>query len=148
MKTYSIKPSDIKKQWLVVDATDQTLGRLATEVARLLRGKHKASFVPHLDCGDNVVVINAERVNLTGNKLKEKFYYHHSGYIGGIKSISAADIMKTHPERLIEFAVRGMLPHNTLGRHVGKNLKVYAGAEHPHAAQKAVAAAPRLAVKK
>lgn len=147
MKTYSVKPADIKKQWLVVDAAGKTLGRLSSEVAHLLRGKHKTTFVPHLDCGDNVVVINAAQVELTGSKLKNKFYYHHSGYIGGIKSISAGDLLKTYPERLIEFAVRGMLPHNTLGRHVGKNLKVYAGAEHPHAAQKAVPATPRTAAK-
>ncbi len=147
MKTYSVKPADIKKQWLVVDAAGKTLGRLSSEVAHLLRGKHKTSFVPHLDCGDNVIVINAAQIELTGNKLKDKFYYHHSGYIGGIKSISAGDLLKTYPERLIEFAVRGMLPHNTLGRHVGKNLKVYAGAQHPHEAQKAVPATPRLAAK-
>ncbi len=147
MMTHKVKPSDIKKQWVVIDAAGQTLGRLASQVAYILRGKNKVQFTPNYDTGDNVVVINAAEVVLTGNKLKEKNYYHHTGYIGGIKSISAQDLLKKNPERLIEFAVRGMLPHNTLGRNVGKNLKVYAGTEHPHLGQKPVAAAPRLAGK-
>lgn len=144
MKTYSVKPSDVKKQWVVVDAAGQTVGRLATEVARVLRGKHKPTFVPHLDTGDNVVVINAEKVKFTGNKWKDKFYHHHSGYIGGIKSIPAETMLVKHPERILEHAIRGMLPKGPLGRKVGKNLKVYAGSEHPHTAQKPVAMQSRL----
>jgi len=144
MKTYSVKPTDVKKQWVVVDAAGQTVGRLATEVARVLRGKHKPTFVPHLDTGDNVVVINAEKVKFTGNKMKDKFYHHHTGYIGGIKSISAENLMAKKPERVLEIAIRGMLPKGPLGRKIGLNLKVYAGSEHPHAAQKPVAMKPRL----
>ena len=144
MKTQSITPSDIKKQWLVVDAQDKSLGRVASEVSRLLRGKHKPSFVPHLDCGDNVIVINAEKVNLTGKKLDTKFYYRHSNYIGGIKSTVARDMLENNPDRLVNIAVKGMLPHNKLGRKVFGNLKVYAGSEHPHEAQKPVAAPARL----
>ena len=148
MKTYSVKPSDIKKQWVIFDAEGQTLGRFASEIARVLRGKNKASYVPHLDCGDNVVVVNAAKIKLTGLKLQDKIYYHHSAYVGGIKAIKAQDLLAAHPERLVEFAVRGMLPHNSLGRNVGKNLKVYAGTEHPHLAQKPVPAQPRVAVGK
>ncbi|NDE14212.1 50S ribosomal protein L13 [bacterium] len=144
MKTYSVKPTDVKKQWVVVDAAGQTVGRLATEVARVLRGKHKPTFVPHLDTGDNVVVINAEKVKFTGNKMKDKFYHHHTGYVGGIKSISAENLMAKKPERVLEIAIRGMLPKGPLGRKIGLNLKVYAGSEHPHAAQKPVAMKPRL----
>ncbi len=144
MKTYSVKPTDVKKQWVVVDAAGQTVGRLATEVARVLRGKHKPTFVPHLDTGDNVVVINAEKVKFTGNKIKDKFYHHHTGYIGGIKSISAENLLAKKPERVLELAIRGMLPKGPLGRKIGLNLKVYAGSEHPHAAQKPVAMKPRL----
>lgn len=144
MKTHSVKPADVKKQWVVVDAAGQTLGRLASEVALILRGKNKVNFTPHVDTGDNVIVLNASKVVMTGNKLTQKRYYHHTGYIGGIKSISAQDLMKKKPEQVIEFAVRGMLPHNTLGKHIGKNLKVYAGSEHPHVGQKAVPATPRL----
>ena len=144
MKTYSVKPSDIKKQWVVVDAADQTVGRLATEVARVLRGKHKPTFVPHLDTGDFVVVINAEKVKFTGNKMKDKFYHHHTGWIGGIKSISAETMLAKKPEGILEHAIRGMLPKGPLGRKVGLNLKVYAGSEHPHAAQKPVAMQPRM----
>ena len=144
MKTYSIKPSDIKKQWVVVDAADQTVGRLATEVARVLRGKHKPTFVPHLDTGDFVVVINAEKVKFTGNKMKDKFYHHHTGWVGGIKSISAENQLAKFPERILEHAIKGMLPKGPLGRKVGLNLKVYAGSEHPHVAQKPVAMKPRL----
>ncbi len=144
MKTYSVKPADIKKQWVVVDAADQTVGRLATEVARVLRGKHKPTFVPHLDTGDFVVVINAEKIKFTGNKMKDKFYHHHTGWIGGIKSISAETMLAKKPERILEHAIRGMLPKGPLGRKVGLNLKVYAGSEHPHAAQKPVAMQPRM----
>lgn len=144
MKTYSVKPADIKKQWVVVDAADQTVGRLATEVARVLRGKHKPTFVPHLDTGDFVVVINAEKVKFTGNKMKDKFYHHHTGWIGGIKSISAETMLAKKPERILEHAIRGMLPKGPLGRKVGLNLKVYAGSEHPHVAQKPVAMQPRM----
>ena len=146
MKTCSIKPVDIQKNWVIVDATGKSLGRLASEVARVLRGKHKPSFVPHLDCGDNVVVTNAARVNLTGRKWEQKNYYHHSGYIGGIKEISAQDLLAKHPERLVQFAVKGMLPKTKLGRKVYLNLKVYAGDEHKHQAQKPGLMEPRTAI--
>ena len=136
MKTHSIKQSDIKKKWVIVDAADQTLGRLATEVARVLRGKHKATFTPHLDTGDNVIVINAAKVKMTGTKLTDKFYHHHTGYIGGIKQKSASLIMETNPERLISIAVRGMLPKNKLGRGLSTNLRVYADDKHSHEGQK------------
>jgi large subunit ribosomal protein L13 len=135
-KTYSAKAEDIEREWWVVDATDQTLGRLATQVASLLRGKHKPSFTPHVDCGDYVVVINAERVHVTGQKLDQKMYYRHSGYPGGLKTISLRDQLKKRPERVIESAVRGMLPKNRLGRRIRAKLKVYAGPDHPHAGQK------------
>jgi large subunit ribosomal protein L13 len=144
MKTFSVKPADIQKNWIVVDAADQPLGRVSTEIARLLRGKHKPTFVPHLDCGDNVIVINAEKVKLTGNKWLNKFYHHHTGYIGGIKSISARDLFDKKPEALIEKAVKGMLPKNKLSRHIFLNLRVYKGSEHGHEAQKPVVAQSRL----
>lgn len=143
MKTHSIKQSDIKKKWVIVDAADQTLGRLATEVARVLRGKHKATFTPHLDTGDNVIVINAAKVKMTGTKLTDKFYHHHTGYIGGIKQKSANDILDTNPERLISIAVRGMLPKNKLGRGLSTNLRVYADDKHGHEGQKPEAMALR-----
>lgn len=145
MKTCSIKPADIRKKWVTVDATGQSLGRLASEVARVLRGKHKPSFVPHLDCGDYVVVTNAAKVKLTGRKLEQKNYHHHTGYIGGIKEIPAQELLEKHPERLVQFAVRGMLPKSKLGRKVYLNLKVYAGAEHQHGAQKPEPMHPRTA---
>lgn len=145
MKTTSIKPASIQKKWVVVDAADQTLGRLATEIARNLRGKHRATFTPHLDTGDHVVVVNAEKIKLTGSKWSDKSYYWHSGYIGGIKSATASEIRAKKPERLIEIAVKGMLPKNKLGRKIFKNLKVYAGAEHPHEAQKPDMMKPRTA---
>jgi large subunit ribosomal protein L13 len=145
MKTCSITPADIKKKWLIVDAAGKPLGRLASEVARVLRGKHKPDFVPHLDCGDNVVVTNAAHVILTGNKPNKKIYYNHSGYIGGIKAIVAKDLLAQHPERAIEFAVKGMLPKNKLAREIMKNLRVYPGTDHMHTAQKPEAMAPRLA---
>jgi len=145
MKTTSVTPTDIKKQWVLIDATNQPVGRVAAEVARLLRGKHKANYVPHLDCGDNVIIVNAAKTIFTGRKLEKKFYYHHSSYIGGIKATAAKDLMANKPERVFEHAVRGMLPHNKLGRKVFHNVKIYAGAEHPHEAQKPVAAPLRLA---
>lgn len=136
MKTYSAKPSDITKEWLLVDAADVPLGRLATRVANLLRGKHKPTFTPHIDTGDFVVVVNAERVRLTGNKREGKIYYRHSGYIGGLKAVSYGRLMDTKPEFVIQKAVRGMLPHNKLGRAQLKKLKVYKGLQHKHEAQK------------
>ena len=134
MKTYSTKPSDIERQWHVVDASDKVLGRLATEVARLLMGKHKPIFSPNLDTGDYVIVINADKVRVTGNnKAEQKLYYRHSGYPGGFKSISLEKTMQTNPARVIEHAVKGMLPHNRLGAKMRKKLKVYAGDTHPPA---------------
>ena len=135
MKTYTTKASDIERQWHVIDASGKTLGRLSTQIARLLMGKHKPIFSPNLDTGDYVVVINAEKVRVTGNKPRQKFYYRHSGYPGGIKSISLERMMQTHPTRVIEHAVKGMLPHTRLGASMKKKLKVYAGDSHPHLAQ-------------
>ncbi len=143
MKTHSVKAADIKKQWVIVDAADQALGRVASQIAYLLRGKHKTTFVPHLDGGDNVVVINADKIRLTGLKWKDKVYYHHTSYVGGIKAIKADDLVKKDPSRMISHAVKGMLPANKLGRQILKNMKVYSGAEHPHEAQKPVAAQKR-----
>lgn len=145
MKTHNVKPSEIEKKWVLIDASGQSLGRVASEIARVIRGKHKPSFVPYLDSGDNVVVINAEKIQLTGRKLKQKHYYRYSGYIGGLKSISAENLLATKPERLIQAAVKGMLPKSKLGRQILSNLKIYAGETHPHAAQKPVAASPRIA---
>ena len=135
MPTSMPKESDIQRKWYVVDAEGQVLGRLATRVATVLRGKHKPIFTPHLDVGDHVVVINAEKVQLTGRKLKDKQYRWHTGYIGGLKEVSAETMLRTHPDRVIEWAVEGMLPKNRLGRAMAKKLKVYRGAEHPHTAQ-------------
>jgi len=135
MKTYITKPSDIKREWHVIDASDKALGRLATEVARLLMGKHKPIISHNLDTGDFVVVINADKIRVTGNKAKQKLYYRHSGYPGGLKSISLEKMMQTNPARVIEYAVKGMLPHNRLGATMRKKLKVYAGDTHPHLAQ-------------
>lgn len=135
MKTFSAKSDQVKREWLLIDANGKTLGRLATEIARRLRGKHKPEYTPHVDTGDYVVVINAEKVAVTGNKQKDKIYYHHTGYIGGIKSISFEKLIASHPERAIETAVKGMLPKNPLGRAMYKKLKVYAGVDHPHTAQ-------------
>jgi len=132
MKTYSTKASDIKREWHIIDASDKVLGRLATQVASLLMGKHKSIYSPNLDTGDFVVVINAAKVQVTGNKMKQKLYYRHSGYPGGLKSISLEKMMQTHPTRVIEHAVKGMLPHNRLGAKMFKKLKVYAGDTHPH----------------
>ena len=135
MKTYSAKPADIEKKWILIDAEGVVLGRLASIVAMRLRGKHKATFTPHMDMGDNVIVINAEKVALTGRKADQKTYFTHSGYMGHEKHIPFRRMIATHPDRVIELAVRGMLPKNTLGRHMRKKLKVYAGAAHPHQGQ-------------
>lgn len=135
MKTYSAKKEEIVHRWYVVDATDQTLGRLATQIANVLRGKTKPIYTPHLDCGDYVIVVNAERIRVTGNKLDEKFYHRHSGYPGGLTSISLRNQLRLHPDRVITEAVRRMLPKNLLSREILKKLKVYKGSEHPHAAQ-------------
>ncbi|MCB1674833.1 MAG: 50S ribosomal protein L13 [Halioglobus sp.] len=135
MKTYSAKPAEVTRDWFVVDADGKTLGRLASEIAHRLRGKHKAEYTPHVDTGDYIVVINAEKVRVTGAKTTDKIYHHHTGYPGGLKSISFEKLIDKAPERVIQGAVRGMLPHNPLGRAMFKKLKVYAGAEHPHAAQ-------------
>jgi len=135
VKTYSTKLSEIKREWHVIDATDQILGRLATQVTRLLMGKHKPIFSRNLDTGDFVVIINAEKVRVTGNKAKQKVYYRHSGYPGGLKSITYDKLMQTNPTRVIEHAVKGMLPHTRLGASIMKKLKVYVGDTHPHLAQ-------------
>ena len=135
MKTYSVKASEINRNWHVIDAKDKVLGRLATEAARLLMGKHKSIFSPHMDTGDFVVVINAEKVRTSGNKLQQKLYHRHSGYPGGLKSITLEEMLKTKPSRVIEHAVKGMLPKNRLGNSMLKKLKVYAGDAHPHLAQ-------------
>jgi large subunit ribosomal protein L13 len=135
MKTYAVKASEIERRWWLVDATDQTLGRLATRIATLLEGKHKPMYSPHLDTGDHVVVINAARVKVTGNKLVQKRYYRHSGYPGGLKEESLQALMARKPELVIERAVKGMLPQNRLGRAMFRKLKVYGGSNHPHQAQ-------------
>ena len=135
MKTYSAKPHEVDQKWLLVDAEGQTLGRMATAIATRLRGKHKAEYTPHVDTGDFVVVINADKVTVTGNKAKDKIYYSHSGFPGALKSISFEKLLEKAPERVIKQAVKGMLPRNSLGRAMFKKLKVYAGAEHPHTAQ-------------
>ena len=135
MKTYSAKAETVERDWYLIDADGKTLGRLATEVARRLRGKHKAVYTPHVDTGDYIVVINAEKVKVTGNKAKDKMYYNHSGYMGGLKEINFEDLIQKAPERVIEAAVKGMLPKNPLGRAMYRKLKVYAGKEHKHTAQ-------------
>jgi large subunit ribosomal protein L13 len=135
MKTFTATPSTITRDWYLVDATDKTLGRLATQIASRLRGKHKPMFTPHMDTGDHIVVINAEKVRVTGNKLNDKMYHHHTGYIGNLKSINLGKQLQQHPERVIEVAVKGMLPKRSLGRTMFRKLHVYAGAEHPHSAQ-------------
>ncbi|MFP5019846.1 50S ribosomal protein L13 [Pseudonocardia phyllosphaerae] len=136
MPTYSPKPGDITHAWHVIDANDVRLGRLATHAATLLRGKHKPTYAPHVDGGDFVVIINAEKVSLSGNKHQDKHVYHHSGFPGGLRSRSAGEMLETHPDRLVEKAVKGMLPKNRLGRAMAKKLKVYSGPSHPHEAQK------------
>jgi len=135
MTTFSAKPDEVRRQWFVVDAADKVLGRLASEIARRLRGKHKAEYTPHVDTGDHIVVINAEKVRFTGAKEENKLYWRYSGYPGGIKSDSVKELRVTHPERIIESAVKGMLPKNPLGRQMFKKLHVYAGPEHRHQAQ-------------
>jgi large subunit ribosomal protein L13 len=135
MKTYMANSQTVERKWFVVDAAGKTLGRLSTEVASVLRGKHKPTFTPHVDCGDYVIVINAKEVNLTGNKWEDKNYYRHSRYPGGLKTTNAKTMNATFPERIVEFAVKGMLPKGRLGRATFKKLYVYAGSEHPHAAQ-------------
>ena len=135
MRTFSPKSSDITRQWHVVDATDVVLGRLASHVATLLRGKHKPIFAPHVDTGDFVIVVNADKVALSGNKLEDKQAYRHSGYPGGLRAMNYGELMAKHPERVVEKAVKGMLPKNSLGRQTLRKLKVYAGPDHPHQAQ-------------
>ncbi len=135
MKTYSAKTNEVSRNWLLFDATGKTLGRMATEIASRLKGKHKAEFTPHVDTGDYVVVVNAEKVRVTGNKAKDKMYYSHSGYPGGLKSIPFEKLIDKSPEKVIKLAVKGMLPKTPLGRSMFKKLKVYAGAKHPHEAQ-------------
>jgi large subunit ribosomal protein L13 len=134
-KTYVTKKESVQREWYVVDATGQTLGRLAARIARVLRGKHKPVYSPSVDAGDYVVVVNAEKIRVTGRKLDKKIYYRHSGYPGGLKEITLRDLLQKHPTRVIEHAVRGMLPKNRLGRRMFRKLKVYAGPDHPHAAQ-------------
>ncbi|MEG2948913.1 MAG: 50S ribosomal protein L13 [Raoultibacter sp.] len=135
MKTYYAKPSEVEHAWVLIDAEEQILGRVATKAAHILKGKHKPTYTPHIDTGDYVVIINADKIRLTGNKASAKEYFRHSGFPGGLKSETFEEAMAKHPERVIEHAVKGMLPKNTLGRAMGKKLKVYAGAEHPHMAQ-------------
>jgi large subunit ribosomal protein L13 len=135
MKTYSARPQDVRRQWHLIDAEGKTLGRLATEVARRLRGKHKPEYTPHIDTGDYIVVINAEKIHVTGRKMSDKMYHHHTGYIGNLKSISLEKLLDRKPEKVIQLAVKGMMPRGPLGRAMLGKLKVYAGPEHPHAAQ-------------
>ncbi|RWR10650.1 50S ribosomal protein L13 [Siminovitchia fortis] len=134
--TYMAKAGDINRKWYVVDAEGKTLGRLATEVATLLRGKHKPTYTPNVDTGDHVIIVNAAKIELTGNKLQDKMYYRHSGFAGGIKATNAAEMRAKRPEKMIELAIKGMLPKGPLGRQMFRKLNVYAGAEHPHQAQK------------
>jgi large subunit ribosomal protein L13 len=136
VKTYTVKPGDIKRQWRLVDAEGKTLGRLASRIAAILKGKHKPIYTPHADVGDFVIVINADKIHVTGRKMLQKMYHRHSGYPGGLKSINLRDLLQRHPTRAVEYAVKGMLPKNRLGRRMFKKLKVYAGSDHPHQAQK------------
>jgi len=135
VKTFSAKPHEIGREWFVVDAQGQTLGRLAARVATILRGKHKPIYTPHVDCGDYVIVVNAGKINVTGQKLDQKMYYRHSGYPGGLRQVSLRRQLQIHPDRIVETAVRGMLPKNRLGRKMFKKLKIYVGPDHPHQAQ-------------
>ena len=138
MKTFSAKPAEVRRDWFVVDATGKTLGRLSTEIAHRLRGKHKPEYTPHVDTGDYIVVVNAEKVRVTGNKLKDKMYHHHTGYIGNLKSKSLETMLEEHPERVLQSAVKGMLPKGPLGRQMFKKLRVFKGPEHDHAAQQPI----------
>ena len=138
MKTFSAKPAEVRRDWYVVDATGKTLGRLSTEIARRLRGKHKPEYTPHVDTGDYIVVVNAEKIRVTGNKLKDKIYHHHTGYIGNLKSIPLDKLLEEHPERALEKAVKGMLPRGPLGRKMFAKLRVFAGPEHKHTAQQPI----------
>jgi large subunit ribosomal protein L13 len=135
MKTFSAKPAEVKRDWYVVDADGKTLGRLASEIARRLRGKHKPEYTPHVDTGDYIIVVNVEKIGVTGNKEKDKLYHHHTGYTGNLKTTSVEKLRQTHPDRILTHAVKGMLPKNPLGRAMFKKLKVYSGAEHDHQAQ-------------
>ena len=138
MKTFSAKPAEVRRDWYVVDATGKTLGRLSTEIARRLRGKHKPEYTPHVDTGDYIVVVNAEKIRVTGNKIKDKMYHHHTGYIGNLKSKSLETMLEEHPERVLQSAVKGMLPKGPLGRQMFKKLRVFKGPEHDHAAQQPI----------
>ena len=138
MKTFMQKKENIERKWYVIDASGIALGRVATKAATILRGKHKVTYTPHVDCGDYVIITNASKVVLTGNKLNDKMYYNHSGYPGGLRERNAKTMMENYPEEMVERAIKGMLPHNRLGRQMGKKLFVYAGEEHQHAAQKPV----------
>ena len=138
MKTFSAKPAEVRRDWYVVDATNKTLGRLSTEIASRLRGKHKPEYTPHVDTGDYIVVVNAEKIRVTGNKLKDKMYHHHTGYIGNLKTLPLDKLLETHPERAVEHAVKGMLPKGPLGRKMLGKLRVFAGPEHKHAAQQPI----------
>ncbi len=138
MKTFSAKPAEVRRDWYVVDATGKTLGRLSTEIARRLRGKHKPEYTPHVDTGDYIVVVNAEKIRVTGNKLKDKMYHHHTGYIGNLKSIPLEKVLDKTPERVIQHAVKGMLPRGPLGRQMYSKLRVFAGPEHTHTAQQPI----------
>jgi large subunit ribosomal protein L13 len=138
MKTYSAKAEDVKRDWLVFDAEDKVLGRLAARVAHRLRGKHKPEYTPHVDTGDYIIIVNADKIRVTGNKRQDKMYYRHSGYPGGLKSTNFEKLIEKSPEKVIELAVKGMLPKNPLGRAMFRKLKVYAGAQHPHAAQQPI----------
>lgn len=135
MKTFSAKAHEVKRDWYIIDANEKVLGRLASEIALRLRGKHKAEYTPHVDTGDYIIVTNADKVRVTGRKFKRKIYYRHTGYVGGIKEISFDKLQDKHPERVIEIAVKGMLPKNPLGREMYRKLKIYTGTEHPHSAQ-------------
>ena len=135
MKTFSAKQETVKREWFVIDATDKVLGRLSTEIARRLRGKHKPEYTPHVDTGDYIVIVNAEKITVTGNKAKGKIYYSHTGYPGGIKDITFEKLIEKAPERVLQSAVKGMLPRGPLGREMFRKLKVYVGADHPHTAQ-------------
>ena len=138
MNTFSAKPAEVRRDWFVVDATGKTLGRLSTEIAHRLRGKHKPEYTPHVDTGDYIVVVNAEKIRVTGNKVKDKMYHHHTGYIGNLKSKSLETMLEEHPERVLQTAVKGMLPKGPLGRQMFKKLRVFKGPEHDHAAQQPI----------